>query len=273
MRWRLHAAVVSTVLVGLLTGCVSFNLVSPQDKAAVRNGSGVPVDAKASPHFDKFSITVDTQPTAAVPCQTDSACAGPVTVPAGTHAMAFSADAPCWYCSPREYTWSETRSVCVGHDPAILAASAVVAAVKTSGKVWTNVSDNAATVATAGASNDAKWRTYNLSGGLQAIGLIQSVANDCLCMQSSGDPAHPGVQLAWCDFTKATPSQIWESWPAGNGNASAHRYKNSGSQNCLTEEASGSLEDRNCDLSIGATPNDAQIWTLTNGTGVVVQPF
>jgi hypothetical protein len=273
MNWRLHAAVVRIAFVGLLSGCTSYNVVSPQDKMAVRNGSAVQVDATATPRFVNFSITVDSQPAGSVPCQSDGECAGPLAISAGNHSVMFSADIPCWYCGS-DYKPSVTRSICMGHSPATYATAAVVASAKTDGQVWNNVSDSGTgTVAAGGASNDTKWRTYNLSGGLQSLGLIQSVANDCLCMQSRNDPSNHGIQLAWCDFSKGTQTQIWESWPPGNGDPGAHRYKNFGSQNCITEGASGSLEDRTCDLSNGATPNSSQIWTLKDGSGTVVQPF
>ncbi len=272
MDRRLYAAVGNAVLLGVLSGCSSYSVVSPQDKATVRNGSAVPVDATASPRFVTFSIRVDNQPVVTVPCPSDGECKGPLSVSAGNHSIVFSAEIPCWYCSS-SYTPSETRSVCVGQPPAVFATMALAASAKPDGQVWNNVSDSATgTVAAGGTSNDTMWRTYPFSQ-FQSIGLIQSVANGCLCMQSRNDPSNPGIQLAWCDFTKATTTQMWESFPSGDGNANAHRYKNTGSQKCITEGTSGSLEDQTCDLSLGAAPNPAQIWTLKDGSGNVVQPF
>lgn len=272
MDRQLYAAVVGTALVGLVSGCASYNVVSPQENTTVRNGSAVQVDATATPRFISFSIAVDAQPAGSVPCPSDGECAGPLALSAGKHSVAFSAVIPCWYCSSN-YTPTLTRSICVAQSPTVYGTSAVFASASSDGQVWTNASDSTAMVAAASMSTNNMWRTYNLSGGLQSVGLIQSLTNDCLCMQSRNDPSNPGIQLALCDFSKSTATQIWESWPSGNGTTGAHRYKNIASQNCITEGASRALEDRTCDLSTGAVPNPSQIWTLKDGTGSVVQPF
>src|ERR1700722_11598288 len=105
------------VSVGFLTGCTSFNVVSPQEMTSVRSGSGIPIDVSANPRFNAFHVAVDTHPTAPVPCPSATECKGPLTALAGRHAVMFSAAVPCWYCTNQQYSYSVTRSVCVSDNP------------------------------------------------------------------------------------------------------------------------------------------------------------
>jgi hypothetical protein len=282
MKRNATAVALTAIVIMVATGCTTFNLDAPADRSAVRQGAGVPVQMRGSPRIVRNSVTVDGQVpgTGTVPCSSDTQCSGVLPgVSPGDHVIAVTAEVTCWYCTPNPTTFSASRSVCLGNDPAALNSVASTAAAKSSGRLWSNTSDTGATTAmsTAGSATDHQWQFYRV--GLSPGGVIRSVANGCLCLQSRVSPSDHSITFARCDLTGQTAAQNWERWPSGtfsNGQTdpNAFRLRNLASYNCITEGANNALTDEACDLSATATAKETQAWIVRSvSMGQVTQPF
>lgn len=273
-----------TAIVAFTAGCTTFNLDAPVDHSAVRQSAGVSVQMRGSPRIVRNSVTVDGQVPGpgTVPCSSDTQCSGvlPGVLP-GNHVVAVTAEVACWYCSPNPTTMSASRSVCLADDPAALNGVAKTAAAKSNGLLMSNPSDTVATTqaSTAGSARDRQWQFYRVGGLLSSTGVIRSVANGCLCLQSQMSPSDRNITLGRCDLTGQTAAQNWEKFPSGrfsNGQTDpdAVRLKNSGSQNCITAGANNALTDELCDLSMNATAKETQAWIVRSvTTGQPDPPF
>lgn len=283
MKGNATAVALTAIVIMVATGCTTFNLDAPADGSAVRQSAGILVQMRGSPRIVRNSVTVDGQVlgTGTVPCSSDTQCSGVLPgVSFGDHVIAVTAEVACWYCTPNPTTMSASRKVCLAVDPAALNSVASTAAAKSDGRLLSNTSDTVATTAasTAGSARDNQWQFYRVGGLLSGRGVVRSVANGCLCLQSRVSPGDRSIMLAQCDMTGQTAAQNWESWPSGtfsNGltDVSAVRLKNQASQNCITEGANNALTDEACDLSATATAKETQAWIVRSvSTGLVMVP-
>jgi hypothetical protein len=108
-----------------------------------------------------------------------------------------------------------------------------------------------------------RWNFNRIGGIASNRGLIQSVANSCLCLRSTADLDGTPIGLALCDQNDST--QQWSALQATNGGSTDLRVQNDGrgiSSACLTEGANNALVQSSC----SDTPN--QVWSIKDGTGM-----
>jgi hypothetical protein len=265
----LSPLILAAAAAGALSACSSFSITSPQDGTVVKLPATTNVTVGANPSMTGLQVKVDGADVSnQIAFVSDAQSRGPLSLPAGRHAISATATVPCWYCSPQPWQASFQTNVCVAGQTSPATPSKTALA-KGDTLSWVKTSDTTVGMAPDAGAVSTHWSLIRLGGIASSTGLIQSTENECLCMRSMAAASDTPIGLAVCDGTD--PLQQWQALqvpPFGPGN---YRIQNNGrgiSDACLTEGANNVLVQRPCN----DTPQ--QLWSIRdNITGMLGSPF
>jgi hypothetical protein len=263
-----HASVhlLTALSAAALSGCVSFGIRAPADRAIYPAPTVAPLEVQAKPSMSGLAVTLDgTDVTGQLTSVTTTEAVGSLSLTEGSHRIVASANVPCWYCAPN---MRYEVQVCVKSSSWPAAVPTMTALLKRNGQSWTKTSDTAVSVAPDAGTPATRWQLLRTTGIGQAAGQIRSIDNTCLCLKSMDDPGGTPIGLAFCDATDHT--QLWEAMPMPN-TGGHYRFQNLGrsvSSACLTRGTSDVL------IQAGCLDTDDQLWKIRdNTTGSIVAPF
>jgi len=244
----------------ILVGCVSFSMTQPPDNTRIVLPAPLPVEIQGTPRITTAQARVDATP---APVQwtysPDSRIAsGPLSVPpgvpVGTHTLTVEADVPCWYCAGGSFRQQASRSFCAANPGPLNVAGVPNMSTKSKadGNAWVIQTGSPPSVSVR-ANTGTSTSVWLFQGSrLSQIGVIQSVDQPCMCLQSTDAQQGTPIGLAGCNSKDAT--QLWQAMPSG----SFIFFQNNGrgiSDACLTSSG-GKLIQRTC------RQTDDQLWTI-----------
>jgi hypothetical protein len=257
----------------ILVGCVNFSMTQPPDNTRIVLPATLPVEIQATPRITTARANVDGT---AAPVQwtyspDSSMASGPMSVPpgvpVGTHTLTVEADVPCWYCAGGSFRQQASRSFCAASPGPINVAGVpnITTISKADGNAWIIRTGSPPSVSV-GANTGTSTSIWLFQGSrFSQAGVIQSVDQPCLCLQSTDAKQDTPIGLAGCNSKDAT--QVWQALPSGT----FAFLQNTGrgiSDACLTS-VGGKLIQRTCRAT------DDQLWTFRdNFVGIVTaSPF
>ena len=256
-------------LMPLLSGCASFQIVSPAQDAITGNPTTVHVTAY--PQMNQLSVSLDqTNITNKILTNTTDGV-GQVNVTPGPHTVAATAIVEPKILTP--YNGTDSKQFCASQPRQ--AIKTVTPFAFASSNTWVN-GTNGVSLGPDATDGSTRWwladalpnSATNHSGQIKWGG-----APDCRCIASDDTlPPHSAPPASYCDPTiganiNPTPAQqklLWESHLVQSvGNKSFYSFASFAANLCLSERA-GRLTQENCDLS-----DNSQLWTLRdNKTGM-----
>ena len=242
----------------VLSGCVSFSISEPKDRASVRSPSTVIV--QASPSMSALVVKVDGID---VSNQIDPVSGqGNLTLPLGLHTITAEADVPCWYCAHQTYHPTDTHTFCVGTQA--VGPDNRTATAESGDGSWFNDATDTPKVGMANTMPAFRWNLIRVPGVLSGWGFIQSADDSCLCMCATNGADGPPIRLVLCDFTGNDHTQVWQAFLVSPG---VFRFDNQANNVSLTVGKNGALvQGWNHDA-----PN--QHWKITDNTGQPADAF
>ena len=253
----------------VLSACSSFT-VAPTDGAVVKLPAKTTVVVNPSPSMSGLVVKLDgANVSSQINYVSDRESRGDLSVPAGNHTITAEADVPCWYCAGQTYHPSSQAKFCVAAATWPSTATTFTAFAKGDSMGWAKTtSDTTVGVAADSGTATTRWNLVRVSGIGQAIGIIQSTENTCLCMRSTDVASGTPIGLAICDSTDNM--QLWQALliPNTNGHYRLQNFGRSVSSACLTEGANSML------IQNGCLDTDQQLWKIKdNNLGIFVSPF
>jgi hypothetical protein len=254
----------------VLSACSSFTLSAPTDGAIVKLPAKTTVVVNPSPSMSGLVVKLDgTNVSNQINYVSDRESLGDLSVSEGNHTITAEADVPCWYCAGQTYHPSSQTKFCVAAATWPSTATTFTAFAKGDNMSWAKTtSDTTVGVAADTGTATTRWNLVRVGGIGQAIGIIQSTENTCLCMRSTAIQSGTPIGLAMCDSNDSM--QLWQALWIPNTN-DHYRLQNVGrsvSSACLTEGANSML------IQDGCLDTDQQLWQIKdNKLGIFVSPF